>query len=192
MNSEFNPETIRILEMSMSLALWTFWCIFAVIFLPTLLAWAFSKKRYHLLRSSWRGLLVALIVGSLSSLVYALAPFPFLENFSTSDAWKKVPLRITSLESNRLQDGFALTGEVWNQQDSPLPGIQVAVTIRDHNKELLDEVFLKTQPRLVEPGGTAHFQLDYRKNPTLIYGYEISFRDAQGAPIKHISGFNTE
>ena len=192
MNSEFNPETIRILDMSMSLALWTFWCVFTVIFLPTLLAWTFSKNRYHLLRASWRALLVALLVGCLSSLVYALAPLPFLENFSTGDAWKKVPLRITHLDSNRLQDGFAITGEIWNQQDSPLSDIQILVTIRDHNKELLDKVFLRTEPRLIESGETARFRLNYYKKPTLIYGYEISFLDDQDTLIKHVSGFNTE
>ena len=192
MNSELNPETIRILEMSMSLALWTFWCVFAVIFLPTLLSWTVSKKRYHLLRASWRALLVALMVSSLSSLVYALAPLPFLENFSTGDAWKKVPIRITLLDSNRLQEGFTITGEIWNQQDVPISNIQVVITILDHNKELLDKVFLETKPGLVESGDMAHFQLNYHKKPTLIYGYQISFLDANNTPMQHVSGFNTE
>jgi len=178
--------------MSMSLALGTFWCVFAIIFLPTLLAWTVSKKRYHLLRASWRALLVALMVGSLSSLVYALAPLPFLENFSTGDAWKKVPIRITLLDSNRLEEGFTITGEIWNQQDVPISNIQVVITIRDHNKELLDKVFLETEPRLVESRGMARFQLNYYKKPTLIYGYQINFLDTQNAPIKHVPGFNTE
>ena len=189
---ELNPEIVGILDMSLRLALWTFWGIFSIAALYAVLTWAFSSGRYNVLRPCWHGFLLASMIGGFSFFVYALAPFPLLHNFSTSESWKKVPLRLTALSFDRFQDGFSLTGEVWNQQDEPLPDIQVIVTIRDHNKELLEEVTLATEPPLLEPGQTAQFELDYRRNSTLLYGYEVRFQTAQGEPIQHIAGFNVE
>ena len=137
-------------------------------------------------------IILSVVLSSLSFLVYAFVPAPFLDNFTTGASWKRAPLRITVLDFDRFHEGFSLNGEIWNQGKETLNDIQILVSVLDHNEEQLDELLVSTAPPDLEAGQTASFELRYAENSSLIHGYQLSFRSGDGTPINHVAGFNVE
>ena len=203
MTPTLNAEVIQILDRAVRLTLITFLLLVACFSLYSF--YTFNSRRltrsrqgdalpprWQILRPLLLSIVLSVVLSGLSFLAYAFVPAPFLDNFTTAASWKRAPLRITALDFDRFHEGFSLNGEIWNQGKEALNGIQIVVSVLDHNEEELDELLASTEPPDVEAGRTASFELRYTENSTLIHGYQLSFRSADGSPINHVAGFNVE
>ena len=203
MTPNLNPEVISILDRAVKHTLITFLILVASCGLYSFYTFNSRKlagsrgkdsfpTRWQILRPLLYSIAVSVVIGGLSFFFYALVPAPFLDNFTTSENWKRTPLRITALDFDRFHEGFSLNGEIWNQSEETLGDIQIVVSVLDHNREELDELLVFAAPPPLEAGQTASFEVRYAENSTLIHGYLLSFRSSDGAPINHVAGFNVE
>jgi hypothetical protein len=142
------------------------------------------------LQPVFRSLVVSLLVGALSFLFFAFTPLPFLHNFATVGTWHTQPLRLTLLEYERFYEGFSLDGEVWNQAEESIDGLQVIVRIWGTKDDLLDELTLPVLPSSLLPGRAGRFDLRYTEHSPFLAGYEVTFTDAEGNEIPHLEGFD--
>ncbi len=203
MTPTLNAEVIQILDRAVRLTLITFLILVACFSLYGF--YTFNSRRltgsrhgdtlparWQILRPLLFSIGLSVVLSGLAFLGYAFVPAPFLDNFATAASWKRAPLRITVLEFDRFHEGFSLNGEIWNQGQETLRDIQIAVVVLDHNEEELDQRLVSTAPPDVEVGQTASFEFRYAENSSLIHGYRLSFRSADGTPINHVAGFNVE
>jgi hypothetical protein len=197
-----NAEIIQILDGAVRLTLITFLILVACFSLYSFYTFnsrkltgsrqADAPTRWQVLRPLFYSIVLSGLLSGVAFLGYALVPAPFLDNFTTAASWKRAPLRITALDSDRFHEGFLLNGEIWNQGKETLNDLQIVVSILDHNEEQLDELVVSTAPPDLESGQTASFELRYAEHSSLIHGYQLSFRSGDGTPINHVAGFNVE
>ncbi len=145
------------------------------------------------LLNEWRILLGCVLAALTTSLAAALAlaflPIPGLQ--SPAGALPDVlPLRLTALEYDRFYEGFRLDGEVWNQTEAPLDGLEAVVTVIGLRGETLAELPAPVTPSPLPPGTAGTFQFEYRENSPFINGYRLAFRDAAGTQLPHTAGFD--
>lgn len=139
-----------------------------------------------LLHSSLAALILAILVG----VALAFLPLPWADHPTERFPREILPLRLTALEYDRFYEGFKLSGEVWNQTESPLDGVQAAVTVIGLRDETLSVVSTPVQPSSLAAGTAGTFQFEYRENSPFIRGYRLSFQDAAGTPLPHTAGFD--
>ncbi len=203
MTPNLNPEVVSILDRAVSNTLVTFLILVACCGLYGFFTHNRRKligsrgnddflRRWKILRPLVYATGLSLVLAGLSFVFYAFVPAPFLDNFTTSENWKRTPLRITALDFDRFHEGFSLNGEIWNQSEETLGDVQIVVSVLDHNEERLDELLVSPEPSQLEAGQTASFEVRYAENSTLIHGYQLSFRSSDGAAINHVAGFNVE
>lgn len=142
------------------------------------------------LQPIFRSVAVSLLVGVLSFVFFAFIPLPFLHNFATVRTWQTDPLRLTLLEYERFYEGFSLDGEVWNQSEDPIEGLQATVRIRDNKDEILEELTIPVNPTRLLPGYAGKFDLRYTENSPFLAGYQVIFVDSEGNVIPHVEGFD--
>jgi hypothetical protein len=145
------------------------------------------------LLNQWRILLGCVLAALSTSLVagLALAFLPILGfQPAAGDLPQVLPLRLTALEYDRFYEGFKLDGEVWNQTETPLSGLEVVVTIIGLKDETLAELPAPVSPSPLPPGTAGTFRFEYRENSPFIKGYRVSFRDAAGTSLPHTAGFD--
>lgn len=145
------------------------------------------------LLNQWRILLGCVLAASSTSLVAGLAlaflPLPGLQP-PAGKLLEILPLRLTALDYDRFYEGFRLDGEVWNQTEAPLAGLEVVVTVIGLRDETLAEMPAPVSPSPLPPGTAGTFRFEYRENSPFIKGYRVSFRDAAGVPLPHTAGFD--
>lgn len=142
------------------------------------------------LGSVYRSLTVCLLASIFLFVFLIFAPISFIDNFSNSRSWTLTPLRLTQLTMQRLDKGFVLEGEVYNQTEQPMEGISAAVRILGIDRQLLEEIAAPLDPAAVAPGQAASFKVRYREEPANLFGYEMAFRRADGTAIAHTEGFD--
>jgi len=144
----------------------------------------------------WRLVTAAVVlspcVGLICAAIYGFVPVPYLENVVTETAWQKVPLRLTALQFERTYDGFTLEGEVWNQTGEPLAGLRARVEVVATDDKPLAELLAEIVPNPLDGGRPGVFQTEYHENSPFIKGYRVSFVDAQGAAVLHLTGFDVQ
>ncbi len=200
-----DPEVLHILDGAARLTLATFLVLFAGVGLYNF--YSFNSRRltgtlhpeemdlhqpWQILRPLLSSLVFSSLLALLSFFFYAFVPAPFLDNYATAGGWKRAAVRITSLQFDRFHEGFSLKGEIWNQKEEDLVGMQVVVSVLDHNKEPLARLVVAPVPPTMKSGQTAAFEVRYAENSTLIHGYQLAFQDSDGAPIDHVAGFDVE
>ncbi len=141
-------------------------------------------------RSAIRSLTLAAMLTVLFFVGICFVPFPFLHNFATERAWRMEPLRLTGLTFERFFEGFFVEGEVWNQTEEPIDGLQALITIWDHNRDTLEKKLVKVLPEPLQAGKAGRFELRYEENSPFLAGYKVEFLDANGDLVPHIEGFD--
>lgn len=139
---------------------------------------------------SFKAVLLCAVLSALFLVGLLLTPFSFLDNFVNTESWKLKPLRLTHLTLQRLEAGFVLEGELYNQTEEAIPGLSGMVKIWGVDKQLLDEVAFEVEPSPLPPLESGRFKVRYDEEPVLLYGYEVVFLDAEGNIIPHTQGFD--
>ncbi len=140
--------------------------------------------------SIFKALLLCAVLSALFLTGLLLTPFSFLENFVNTESWKMKPLRLTYLTLQRLEAGFVLEGELYNQTEEPIEALTGVVKIWGVDDQLLDEAPLQVEPMPLPALQTGRFKVRYEEEPVLLHGYQIVFLDAEGNPIPHTQGFD--
>ncbi len=140
--------------------------------------------------SAFKALLLCAVLSALFLTGLLLAPFSFLDNFVTTESWKLKPLRLTHLTLQRLEAGFVLEGELYNQTEEPFEALAGVVKIWGIDKQLLDEAPLEVEPMPLPPLQSGRFKVRYQEEPVLLYGFQVVFLDAEGNPVPHTQGFD--
>lgn len=198
--------TIDILESALRYSLWVFLVLFSLAVCWVALR-VHSRRRRRAafeseesgsllqassqeLGSAFKALALCVVLSVLFMIALLLAPFPFLHNFVTTDSWKLQPLRLTHLTLQRLEKGFVLEGEVYNQTEEPIEKLSGVVKIWGVDEQLLDEVPLEVRPAPLPALQAGRFKVRYTEEPVRLYGYEVVFLDADGLPISYTQGFD--
>ena len=140
--------------------------------------------------SAFKALLLCAVLSALLLTGLLLTPFSFLNNFVNTESWKLKPLRLTHLTLQRLEAGFVLEGELYNQTDEPFEALTGVVKIWGIDDQLLDEAPLEVEPMPLPALQAGRFKVRYQEEPVLLYGYQVVFLDAQGNPVPHTQGFD--
>lgn len=208
-----SPHAIDILDRALVYAIWTFLVSYAIILLIARSRFRKRSRRVgdlyaaipspdpsspsdslRRLLNPWRtagnALLLALFLGGLVFVVYSFVPLPHTANLVSSAAWQIRPLRVTLLQYERFHEGFSVEGEVWNQTEESVTGLRVAVEVVGTDGKPLDEVIAEVSPRPLPPGRPGYFQVRYAERSPFIEGYRLSFLDAEGERIPHLTGFD--
>ncbi len=141
-------------------------------------------------RSALRSLTLATVLTALFFVGICFVPLPFVHNFATERAWRMEPLRLTGLTFERFYEGFSVEGEVWNQTEEPMDGLQALITIWDHNRDTLEKKVVKILPQPLEAGKAGRFSFRYEENSPFLAGYKVEFLDANGDLVPHVEGFD--
>ncbi len=141
-------------------------------------------------RSAVRSLVLSAVLTALFFVGICFVPLPFLHNFATERAWNMEPLRLTGLTFERFYEGFSVEGEVWNQTEEPIDGLQALITIWDHNRDTLEKKLVTILPHPLEAGKAGRFSLRYEENSPFLSGYKVEFLDANGDLVPHVEGFD--
>ena len=139
-----------------------------------------------------QALVLSLLLSLICFLVIGFTPFSPLNNFANSDLQRNTPLRLTFLSYERFHDGFSLQGEVWNQSQEPMEGLQALVQIWRSERELLDQVPIAVQPTPLSAESAGSFSIRYTEKSPFLYGYQVSFQSRDGVRIPHVKGFDVE
>lgn len=139
-----------------------------------------------------QALVLSLLLSLICFLVIGFTPFSPLNNFANSDLQRNTPLRLTFLSYERFHDGFSLQGEVWNQSQEPMEGLQALVQIWRSERELLDQVPVAVQPAPLSAETAGSFSIRYTEKSPFLYGYQVSFQSRDGVRIPHVKGFDVE
>jgi hypothetical protein len=142
------------------------------------------------LQMVFHGLIMSVVVAVAAFVVLSLTPLTFFDNFVTGTAWKVEPLRLTALVYERTHDGFSLEGEVWNQAEEEVAGLQAVVTVLGADQEVLDELSLPVEPRTLPAGTPGKFSLKYDKHSPFLYGYRVNFLREDGTTVPFHQGFD--
>lgn len=197
---------IDILETALWYSLWVFFVLFALAVCWVALR-AHSRRRQRAafeaeqpgsrlqatseeVGSAFKALALCAVLSALFLIALLLAPFSFMDNFVNTDSWKLKPLRLTHLTLQRLEEGFVLEGEVYNQTEAPIEELSGVVKIWGVDEQLLDEVPLQVQPAPLPALQAGRFKVRYGEEPALLYGYEVVFLDADGLPLAYTQGFD--
>jgi hypothetical protein len=208
-----NPETVLILDRAFTYAIFCFLIAFVV-----LLLYARSKLRrrsrklgdlyiaefqdqsaareeaIRSLLSPWQIVLRAFFASLICALVflgvYLFTPVPFFRNFAVENSWRITPLRLTAISYDRAYEGFSLEGEVWNQTQEPMPGVQASIKVMALDDKPLDEIEVDVAPDPLPAGRSGSFRVRYSENSPFIKGYSVSFLDQEGRHIPHVTGFD--
>lgn len=138
----------------------------------------------------FNGLVLSMLLGLVFFVVYCFVPLPFTENLVTTSNWQITPLRVTALQYDRFYEGFSLAGDVWNQTQSPIPGLEADIQVVGDDGVTIDEVRTPVKPGTLPPGESGKFELRYTEKSPLIKGYRIAFVDSEGKRIPHLTGFD--
>jgi hypothetical protein len=139
-----------------------------------------------------QALVLSLLLSLICFLVIGFTPFSPLDNFANSDLQSNTPLRLTFLSYERFHDGFSLQGEVWNQDQEPIEGLQALMQIWRSERELLDQVPVTVQPDPLSGESAGSFSVRYTEKSPFLYGYQVSFQSRDGMRIPHVKGFDVE
>jgi hypothetical protein len=142
------------------------------------------------LQMIFHGLILSVLLGVAAFVVLSLTPFTFFDNFATGGGWTVEPLRLTALVYERSHDGFSLQGEVWNQLEEEVSGLQAVVTVLGREQEALEEVTLPVEPRTLPPGSPGKFSLTYAKHSPFLSGYQVNFVREDGTTVPFDKGFD--
>lgn len=129
---------------------------------------------------------IAILVG----LSLTFLPVPWVQNPVSGMPRELLPLRLTAVEYDRFYEGFSLNGEVWNQTEEPMAGLQAVVEVIGLRGETLAELPVTVAPAPLASGTAGAFAVEYRENSPFIKGYRLGFRDAEGASVPHTAGFD--
>jgi hypothetical protein len=210
-----NPELLDILDRGLRYSLWLFLACYLVILF---IGWSRLRRRKRQigelfeqmhtpeeeaewsrktsLLNEWpvvfNGLILSLVVGILFFVVYCFVPLPFAQNLVTTSNWQVTPLRVTALQYDRFYEGFSLTGDVWNQTESPIPDLEAEVDVIGDDGTTIDEIRTPVKPKVLPPGKSGTFELRYTDKSPLIKGYRIAFLDSAGKQIPHLTGFDAD
>lgn len=195
-----NSNLLYLVDQALVYSLWLVLILFLV--LLVFAAWKLRGRRKETSQKNnasgnpWqaamKAFLLSLACGLLLFVVLLFTPLPFVSNLVTSQSWQVVPLRVTALEYDRFHEGFELTGEVWNQTEHPVETLQAKVTILGTDQKILAEPITAVRPDPLGPGRAGEFTLRYTENSPLIKGYQLSFLNASGERIPHVTGFDVQ
>jgi hypothetical protein len=210
-----NPQVLDILDSALRYSLWLFLLCYLILLA---IGWSRLRRRKRQigdlfetmgtpeeegqwskktsLLNEWpvvfNGLVVSLLLGIIFFVVYCFVPLPFTENLVNSSNWQVVPLRVTALQFDRFYEGFSLAGDVWNQTQSPIPGLEADIQVVGDDEETIGEIRVPVKPAQLPPGQSGTFELRYTEKSPLIRGYRVSFVDSEGKEIPHITGFDAD
>jgi len=188
--NNMSNKTLEILDNALRYSLWAFLVLFLLGALYLLLVGRKVPGSY-LLRSFFRTALVAGLVAGIFFLVLAFTPVSFFDNFASATSLEDpAPLRLTAVVYERFFEGFSLDGEVWNQTEQAMDGLQAQITVWGKDKKVLDRLMLPIQPSPLIPGTPGTFSVRYEKNSPFLEGYQVQFVSATGQPVPHVKGFD--
>jgi hypothetical protein len=156
----------------------------------TLQEWPRYVPSTNRLQMVFHGLILSVLVGLAAFVVLSLTPLTIFDNFVTGSGWKTEPLRLTALVYERSHDGFSLQGEVWNQTQEEISGLQTVVTVLGREQDVLEEVSLPLEPTTLPPGTPGKFSLNYAKHSPFLYGYQVNFVLEDGTAVPFAKGFD--
>jgi hypothetical protein len=207
-----NETALQLIDRTLTYSLWAFLITFLIllifaigvirsrrrrlgeVFADGTLDRVSQDRKAASLLNEWRILfhsfLLALGCTLVFAAVYTLVPIPFVDNLLTTRAWQVTPLRVTALTYDRFYEGFSLEGDVWNQTEEPIEGLQAVVTVVGSEDTHLDELQSAVRPDPLEPGEMGSFQVEYRKQSPFIQGYRIRFVNPSGQTVPHVAGFD--
>lgn len=210
-----NPEVLDILDRGLRYSLWFFLgCYLIILFLglsrlrrrkrqvgelfeamgtgDEKAEWSGKTSLLNEWPIAFNGLIVSFLAGVVFFVVYCFVPLPFTENLVTSTNLQVTPLRVTALQYDRFYEGFSLEGDVWNQTESPMPGLEADVEVVGDDGATIDEIRTPIKPSVLPPGRSGTFELRYTDKSPMIKGYRIAFLDADGKRVPHLTGFDAD
>ncbi|MEE2821680.1 MAG: hypothetical protein VYA53_01740 [Acidobacteriota bacterium] len=132
------------------------------------------------------------LLATVCFLIVGFTPFSPWVNFSNLAVDESTPLRLTFLNYERFHDGFSLQGEVWNQSQTPIEGVQAIVQIWKSEQELLEQFPVIVEPDPLPAEAPGSFVFRYTKSSPFRYGYQVIFQSSKGIEIPHAKGFDVE